>query len=279
MCVGPRVVANASHLPGNLHVGLVGLDCETVIGNLAGHNGLGKLSHHRELITKVAIEGFEPFRQRDHGVALLIRDHVAVVDVHHVRGLDEGVRQVLVGGIERVIDLERAAGFGKGTVDEHISQEVPGEAPTLIFGNQSITRPSVEGINAVPTGTRDAFYAESPAAVYTGPTVKAQALHPVPALAVYAGPTVKAQALHPVPALAVYAGPTGVGRSVHAVHGGSTASGCAVHADMAVTFHADPTAGVARAPHAPGARAVQSGATRKVCGEDCRHSDVAKAVA
>jgi hypothetical protein len=44
------------------------------------------------------------------------------------------VIEVLVGGIDWVIDLERAAGFGKSAVDVNVAEKESREAAALIFG-------------------------------------------------------------------------------------------------------------------------------------------------
>ncbi len=123
MGIGPGVLTDAGHLPGNLHVGFVRLDTESTVSNLTGHDGLRELADDSELIAEIAVQGFKPIRQMNYGIALRIGDHVAVVDVHHVRRFDEGVVEVLIGGIERVIDLERTAGFGEFAVNIHVSVE------------------------------------------------------------------------------------------------------------------------------------------------------------
>jgi len=61
--VGERILANAGHLPGNLHVRFVRLDDEAMIRNLVRHDRLRELSDHCELITEIAIECLEPFGQ------------------------------------------------------------------------------------------------------------------------------------------------------------------------------------------------------------------------
>src|SRR5579863_563555 len=123
MGIGPSVLPDAGHLPGNLHVGFVRLDAESAVGYLTGHDGLRELADYGELIAEIAVQGFKPIRQRNYGIALRIGDHVAVVDVHHVRRFDERVVEILVGGIERMIDLARTTGFGEIAVDIHVSVE------------------------------------------------------------------------------------------------------------------------------------------------------------
>ena len=47
----------------------------------------------------------------------------AVIDIHHVGGLDEGVVEILVRRVERMVDLERAAALAEIAVDLHITFE------------------------------------------------------------------------------------------------------------------------------------------------------------
>ena len=82
----------------------------------------------RQLVAEVAVERLEVRRQLDGREALAVGGDVAVVDVHHVRRLDEGVLQVLVRRIERVVDLERAAALGERAVDGDVALEVAGVA-------------------------------------------------------------------------------------------------------------------------------------------------------
>src|SRR5208282_1756817 len=123
MSIGPGILADAGHLPGNLHVGFVRLDTESTVSYLTGHDCLCELADDGELIAEIAVQGFKPLWQGNYGIALRIGDDISVVNVHHVRGFDEGVVEILVGGIERMIDLERTARFREVAVDIHISVE------------------------------------------------------------------------------------------------------------------------------------------------------------
>src|ERR1035441_927233 len=87
--VGPRVLANAGYLPGDFYGGFVRLYAELMVGDLTRHNSLSKLPDHGELITKIAIQGFEPLRQRNDGITIRVGDDIAVVDVHHVGRFDK----------------------------------------------------------------------------------------------------------------------------------------------------------------------------------------------
>jgi hypothetical protein len=135
--VGPRVLPDAGDLPRDLHVRFVTLDGEPVIGHLAGHDGLRELSHNCELIPEIAVEGFEPLGQGNDGFAGSVGGHVAVVDVHHVGRLHESVIEVPVGGIERMVDLERATFLMEIAVDFHFSVEPRGKARGAACQNSS----------------------------------------------------------------------------------------------------------------------------------------------
>jgi hypothetical protein len=92
--------------------------------HLLGHDGLGELAHYRQLIAKIAIEGFKVFGQKDGGQAVFVGDHIAVVNVHLVGRFDEGVVEILVRRIERVVDLEGATTFAEAAADRNIPAEV-----------------------------------------------------------------------------------------------------------------------------------------------------------
>jgi putative transposase len=113
MGVGPGVLTNARHLPGDLDIGLVGLDRENAVGDFRRDPDLGGLSERGELIAEIAIQRFEPARHGYNSRAARVGDGVAVIDIHHVRRFDEGVVEVLVGGIRGMVDHKRSAGFGE----------------------------------------------------------------------------------------------------------------------------------------------------------------------
>lgn len=48
MRVGPWILTDAGHLPGDFHGGFVSLYAELMIGDLASHYGLSKLPEDRE---------------------------------------------------------------------------------------------------------------------------------------------------------------------------------------------------------------------------------------
>ncbi|SRR5229473_1065084 len=61
MRIGPCVLSNASHLPGDFHVGFLSPDGELVVRDLAGYDGLRELADDGELIAKITIQGLKPF--------------------------------------------------------------------------------------------------------------------------------------------------------------------------------------------------------------------------
>src|SRR5450755_5093347 len=81
MGVGPCVLPDAGHLPGNLHVRFVGLDGELSIGDLIRDDGLCECADYGELVSEVAIQNLEPVGHSHHGVTLRIGGDLAVVDV------------------------------------------------------------------------------------------------------------------------------------------------------------------------------------------------------
>src|SRR5579859_1007056 len=103
--ISPCILSYTSDLPGYFNAGLVRLDDKGVAGDLGGDNGLRKLADRCELVTEVAIKRLKVVRHRHDSLAVRVRCHVAIVDVLHVWRLDEGVRQVLILRIERMIDL------------------------------------------------------------------------------------------------------------------------------------------------------------------------------
>src|SRR5580698_246141 len=126
MGVGPRVLTDAGHLPGNFHSWLVGLDGEAAVVHFCRDHGLRKLADHRELIAEIHIESLEPGRHADDGGSAAIRGDVAVVDVQHVGRLDEGVVEVFVRRIQRMIDFEGAAGFTDTAINLDCAVKVAG---------------------------------------------------------------------------------------------------------------------------------------------------------
>src|SRR5271165_1035558 len=111
--VGEAILANAGHLPGDFHIRFVRLDAELVVRNLASHDGLRELADYGQLIPEIAVERLEPIRQRDRSQTSAIGGDGPVINVLHVGRFDEGMVEILVGGVERVVNHERAATFGE----------------------------------------------------------------------------------------------------------------------------------------------------------------------
>src|SRR5580700_12011142 len=153
MSIGPRVLTDTGHLPGNLDVRLVGLDGKAAIRDFRTNDRSRKLADDGELIAEVRIESFKPRGHRYDRRATAIGEHRTVVNVHHVRRFHEGVVEILVGRIERVIDLKGAAGLGDTAADHHIAIELPGNKGTLGVNSISpVSAFSAIGLNGIAAG-------------------------------------------------------------------------------------------------------------------------------
>jgi hypothetical protein len=87
----PWIPPYSSHLPGDFDPRLVSFDRESVVSDFLRHNCLGKLTNHSQLVAKILIYNFKVIRQSDSGLTIDISRDIAVVDIEHVRRLDEGV--------------------------------------------------------------------------------------------------------------------------------------------------------------------------------------------
>jgi hypothetical protein len=96
-----------------------------------------------------AVQGLEPFRKLDRRKSSAIRPDDAVVDVHHLGRLDERVLQVLVRGVERMVDPERACALRQRARDVHVPGEVAGVRRALAV--DAVAR---SGASATPDGVR-----------------------------------------------------------------------------------------------------------------------------
>jgi hypothetical protein len=141
MRAGPGVLADSGDLPRNLDAWLIRFDGETAIRHFLRDDSLRELADYRELIAKIRVQRFEPRGHGDDGRTAAIRDRIAVVDVHHVGRFDEGVVEILVSRIERMIDLERAAGFLEIASNTYGALEVAGKGiiPVATLGVDSIS--------------------------------------------------------------------------------------------------------------------------------------------
>lgn len=111
--VGVGIMAYPGDLPGNFRAGFASADFEFVAGDFFGDvNVWLRLADRCELIAEVAIQRLEILGQGDPDFAIRVHRGDAVVDVHHVGRFDEGVVEIFVSGIERIVDFERAAALG-----------------------------------------------------------------------------------------------------------------------------------------------------------------------
>src|SRR5580698_6382940 len=133
MRVGPSVLTDAGDLPGNFHVWLVGLDGECVIRNLGSNPGLSGLADGCELIAEFGVQSLEPHGHADDGCAAAVGDGIAVIDIHHVGRFDEGMVEVFIRGIERMIDLEGTTGLAERANNVHIALEISRDHPDGAF--------------------------------------------------------------------------------------------------------------------------------------------------
>jgi hypothetical protein len=91
-----------------------------------------------------------------YGATAVGRD-IAVVNVHHDGRFDEGVIEIFVRGIKRVIDLERSGSFGEVAVDVHVTVEKSGSARAAVTVNAvaatvgKASTPDPESKNATPS--------------------------------------------------------------------------------------------------------------------------------
>jgi hypothetical protein len=133
--VGISILAHARHLPTDFYIRRVGADREAVAFDLVCHNRLREGADDGELIAEVTVQGLEVIRQCDYRLAIPISRDVAVLDVHHVRGFDEGVVEVFVFGVERVVYLERAGSFLESARNSHIPAEISRRAISCVGAN------------------------------------------------------------------------------------------------------------------------------------------------
>src|SRR5258708_1468298 len=128
MGVGPGILANAGYLPGHFHPGFAAGYLELVVRHFLGNVQRSETANASELVAVVLVERPEPFGQVDDRLTVGVKHDVAVVDVHHVRRFDKGVVEVLVGGIQRIINLERAAALAEISRNVDIACKESGEA-------------------------------------------------------------------------------------------------------------------------------------------------------
>src|SRR5262249_50201560 len=113
------------HLPRHLHARRSARNLEVIVADLFGDvEGGTRGPDRRQQIAKVAIERPEPFRQLHDSFSGGIESNDAIIDVHHVRRLNEGMIKVLVSRIDRVVDLERAASFREVAANGDIAEKL-----------------------------------------------------------------------------------------------------------------------------------------------------------
>ena len=99
-----------------------------IVGQLLGNVEVrSRRTDRRELIPGVAVQRAEPVGHADGGFAAFIQSGDAIVDIHHVRRFDGGVREVLVGRIERVVDLQGGIVAVYIAINDNVSIKVSSE--------------------------------------------------------------------------------------------------------------------------------------------------------
>src|SRR6185295_18338932 len=75
-----------------------------------------RAAYRCQLISKLLVQCFEPTGQADPRLTITVQRHDAIVNVHHVGTFHEGVSEVFVGRIERVVDLESPGRLAESSV-------------------------------------------------------------------------------------------------------------------------------------------------------------------
>src|SRR5215831_6471381 len=90
-----------------------------------GDNGLRELANHRELISEVAVDCLEPVGHRHDSVAGLVGGYVARIDVQDLRRFDSSMIEILVIGIERMVDSEvLSPGYHQVARDGNVAEKI-----------------------------------------------------------------------------------------------------------------------------------------------------------
>src|SRR6266566_7742003 len=110
MCIGISIVADAGYLPGDFRAGLTTRYPEPVAMDFFGDIEFRLWrTDSSEQVAEVAVQGFEPIGQANRSLALRVHVRDAVVNVHHVRTLDERMRESFVRWVQWMVDLEATA--------------------------------------------------------------------------------------------------------------------------------------------------------------------------
>src|SRR5215471_5686134 len=96
--------------------------------DLRSDNRLGELPDDRELIPEVAVDCLEPIGQRDYGVARLIGGDITGIDVQDFGRFDSSMIEILVIGIERMVDSEvLSPGYHQVARDGNVAEKIAGQ--------------------------------------------------------------------------------------------------------------------------------------------------------
>lgn len=141
--VGLGIVTDTRHLPGNLRSGLAASDLETIPGYFFCNVEIGAgRSDGGQLIAEILVQRFKIAGELDRGASVGIQHDDAVVNVLHVRRFNRSVEQILLGGLQRVVDLETLGRADNGARGHEISRAAGSYVlcASTVFGIEHVMR-------------------------------------------------------------------------------------------------------------------------------------------
>lgn len=110
----PHILPNAGQLPTDFQPRTPSGDPKPAVSKFVGNVQFGRRrADSRELIPDVAIEALEPGRQHYRRGAVVVEYHCPIVEVLASIRLNEGMVEVSIGWVERVIDLNPPPAFSE----------------------------------------------------------------------------------------------------------------------------------------------------------------------
>jgi hypothetical protein len=123
--VGPPVLPDACELPADFHPGLASGDGKAIVLQLLCDIDGSIAPQTSQLVADIGVERLEPGGQMHLGLSVGIQRHHAIVEVLHVGRLDKRVGQVLVGRVQRVVDLEAAPVLQQRAMHHDLAGKLP----------------------------------------------------------------------------------------------------------------------------------------------------------
>jgi hypothetical protein len=130
-----RIMANARHLPWHFSSADAPSNLELVTGDFVGDIRHECGTHRGELITEVSIQCLKPIGHADECLHGAIKHRDSVINILHVGRFHEGMGQILVLWIQRMVDPECACAFEKDTGHVRVTVEIPGPGEGDIVDN------------------------------------------------------------------------------------------------------------------------------------------------